>query len=94
MKTINLPKILLIIYFIVLAISIFGALIEPVSLFGIYYFGLIISPVSIVVLIVWKLFNRNRKNNYFIITFVVNLTLFILSAYSALHLFDNFMSLS
>lgn len=94
MKKVNFPKILLAVFFVVLLISILGAFFDPVSLFGIYYFGLIASPVSIIISVIWKLLNRDRKDKYFIIVLIVNIILFILSLYSTLHLFDNFMSLS
>ena len=95
MKSINLPKILLILFFVVLVISILGAFfIDPASLFIIYYFGFIVSPISVLLLIVWKLINRGITNKYFISVLVLNIILFILSLILTLHLFDNFMSLS
>lgn len=94
MKKINLPKILLIIFCIILFISILGPIFGESIFLVLYFSSFIISPISILLLIIWKLFNRNIENKYFIPILIINIILFLISIYLTLHAFDNFMSLS
>ena len=94
MRKINLPKILLIIFCIILFISMFGPIFGESIFLVLYFSSFIISPISILLLIIWKLFNRNIKNKYFIPIIFINIILFLISIYLTLHAFDNFMTLS
>jgi len=93
MKSRNLPKIFSYVTICAFAISLFGVFIDPVSFFIIYYFGLIISPISVVILIVWKFYNKSVKNPYFIPILITDIIFFIISFYMTLHAFDNLVGI-
>jgi hypothetical protein len=90
----NLPKILFRVFYAVSVVSIIGLIFGGIGFFIFYYFSLVVSPISIILLIIWKFFNKKIKNEYFVIVLVINIILFIIFLYMTLHALDNFMSLS
>jgi hypothetical protein len=89
MKKINLPKIFFKLLLIVVVITMFLEVIFP---YGgrtiILYYFIIVTPVSTILLIIWKLYNRNIKNQFFIPILIVNILSIILIIYIFMHLFD------
>jgi len=91
MKSKSFPEVFSYVTICAFVISLFGIFINPAAFFVIYYFGLIISPIGVIMLIVWKLYNKSIKNSYLIPILIINIIFFIVSFYITLHAFDNLM---
>ena len=92
MKKINIPKILSILTLSILLISALCMIIFKdwrVGIIIIYYFGILITPFILLILFVWKLFNKGVKNKYFIFVFLLNLILLLISIYLTIYVIYN-----
>jgi len=90
MKKINLPEIFLKLFCFMVFISL---LIEAIFQggFSIFFFYTLIAPIIIVLLIIWKLYNRGIKNKFFIPILFINILSILFMIYTFMHMFDNML---
>jgi hypothetical protein len=92
MKKHNLPKFFFNLFFLIIGISIFvSAISGGGGGFGIFLIDSLIAPIVIILMIIWKLYNRGVKNKYFVLTIVINILIIILMLYIFAHMFDGML---
>jgi hypothetical protein len=90
MKKINIPFVLLILFFLLIVLIFVTS--RDNSIQYLVYSGLSFSPISILILLINKLLNKNSENRYFVPVLIINILLIIVASYFYYFALGNFMN--